>query len=356
MKTFVLKNQKVKATPSRFDATKKGRSFKLEIDGINVEFPENSREGIMVQEARMGPRDIEAYFEGGNFSFLNSGVNPEFLDYGLKGSFVLEDEMIAAYEENIGISSRNKDITALVNNKDLPGRSQGVFLGGAVNEVNTHYKSKGEGGVSKLKSVFTWSHHSKLLTLYAAEIRLLCTNGMATTKAVAGNTVMVLNDFERNLMISSEGFLSKVDNALEDRYSRLMQKSLTVRQALTLGESLKNLALLMRQHSMGNEARKIEGVVYNVLQSLSQIYSPQALRDSAFGAAPTNIPAVQSVDILTEALTHYMSRLPDFGGFGLLSAVQKLIQDLMFSESTIFVLPELGEDVKWDPEQDYHFI
>lgn len=360
MKTFVLAGQQVSTSSiERFNPRAKARKFALEVDGILVPFDEKSKEAKMVQEARMGPRELENYFNGGNFSFVNTSSGPEFLDYGLKGSFVLDDASIEAFEELVGVQTRAASVTSMV--QKMPGMNQNVFLGGRENTINDiHYAVKGEGGKVDMKSMFTWSHHSELLQLHAAEVRLLCENGMAATKAVQGNTVQIVGNYEHELEIAQQGFMSGVTNAMDNRYNALMDKSLSVRQAKQMAETLKSVALTARANMQTlsplvlEKVAKLEVVVYNIFNSLLSVYSQAGLRDPAFGGAPTKIAAIEAVDVLTETLTHIMSKLPDSGGFSNLSSVQKLIQDLMFSDKQLFVMGDINGSSDWDASQSYY--
>lgn len=342
-------NEKFRVIPGKADFAKRNRPFSLEINGLIAEFDKNSKEAKM----NMRAQDIERHFLGANFAFVkDSSGDPEFLDYAKAGSFVMPEDLIAQHVEMIGISKKGLNMSSKVGN--MPGLNKKLYLGGRQKIVDAHYKVKGEGGKSKLETLVLWSPFSILKKFTGTEIRTMCNNGMNATNAVADNFAKISNDFEYHLEMAEERFADKVIESMNNRYERLMTRALTVRQVKELVNILYATALKLRANGLLDQAYRNQNILQNVKEVMIKTYQKQGLNDRAFGGAPTRIPAIQSVDTLTQILTHDLSVLPDSGGYSLLSSTQKLINDLVFNDPGIFVMPELDRNVETGAEIDFH--
>jgi len=345
-KIIIVAGQEVNARIAPMvDHKRRSREVSIEMgDGLFHTFKEGTKEAELAFTLGSN-RALSEHFSGGNYAFYEEGL----IDFDVDGRFHHPQGLVDEYCEILGISKKGKDVGTRF--AQARGTHQDFYLGGREERMDAQFKTEGAGGAHQIIATVQWSPFAETISLLATDLRIACSNGMAVSKVTDNNQVLLTNDLETNLSIATNGFMSKVERGMRNRYSQLKDKAITLGQAKTLLEILKRASEVS---FVPQEDRQVLAkMAYQVYNSILELYTTKTINDNAYRGAPTLIGAIETVDILTQIVSNHLPNIND-SYYTVRQSVNNLINEIMFTRDKTFTLPELGFDSEFDADQVYY--
>lgn len=245
--------------------------------------------------------DIIRYFTGATFAFVeDTNGNIDLLDYVPAGQMVLPLGTIEELAGTIGIerADTKRPFGGGPKLEETFARHRGtsynrnVLLSSvaAEEEMDTHFKSLGEGDGAKFKLRVKpqWSPFSHLKFVLET-IRLVCTNGMMGMNEALQAVVPIYNQVEKNLETSRARVMDEFENVLHQRFSRMNGE----RASIAVAQKISDFAKGRIPRNLGDEEALMR------LKRIQAIASPRAnLRDHY------SLRTLQNVDLKKTQPSH----------------------------------------------------
>lgn len=297
------------------------------------------RHNIVRQTDITAIADIESRLQNGTFLF-NEGALVDYRNGDYKG-FAHSQESIARLIDELGFASvdhlhGSKRAAALTNEET--SRSEQHRGGKLWGTTPFQIPGMQEGGQWEAKIAYTWDPFTPNIRSLTSLVRLICTNGMTTTRNVMDYNIPIVSNWTENLEIAYRRLRNKLQGKVIDRLERMPHERASVSEVQLLNlHATSRLNALTSQLVWKDPAERAAQIqrarricdITNVSERLAKVYTKEVFNKASNGAVvASDITSFDALNLATEIMTH-VSSVP----MSTNSALTGLANNLLFSPS-----------------------